>query len=51
VQPSIETTVTGDFATTEQEIRDALARQGFGVLTEIDVAATLRTKLGSSGHH
>jgi uncharacterized protein (DUF302 family) len=34
-----------DVDTAELRIREALAGQGFGVLTEIDVAATLKAKL------
>ncbi|WP_019063520.1 DUF302 domain-containing protein [Streptomyces prunicolor] len=34
-----------DFATIVDRVREALAAQGFGILTEIDVTATLKTKL------
>ena len=34
------------FAEAAARVRDALRAQGFGVLTEIDVQATLRDKLG-----
>lgn len=43
---AIETTVALDMAEAETAVREALAEQGFGVLTEIDFAATLREKLG-----
>lgn len=35
-----------DIATAEQRVRDALEKQGFGVLVKIDMAAKLREKLG-----
>lgn len=41
-------TVPGDLATVDAAVREALATEGFGVLTEIDVDATLRRKLGDA---
>lgn len=41
----ISVTVDAGFAEVEQRTRSALAAQGFGVLTEIDVAATMKAKL------
>ena len=40
------TTVDRGFEDTVAATRSALAEQGFGVLTEIDMAATLKAKLG-----
>ena len=43
---SIQTVVHLPLPEAERAVRDALAVEGFGVLTEIDVAALLKTKLG-----
>lgn len=38
--------VSGSFDEVTQRVTDELKKEGFGVLTEIDVAATLKAKLG-----
>ncbi len=46
---AITTTVDLDFDTAVTRVREELAKEGFGVLTEIDVQATLEQKLGVHG--
>jgi uncharacterized protein (DUF302 family) len=48
IEESYGLTTTTDLSPAEAEtaIRDALAEEGFGILTEIDVKATLAAKLG-----
>jgi uncharacterized protein (DUF302 family) len=41
----LKRTVSLDFETADTRIREALKEEGFGILTEIDVKATLKEKL------
>ena len=43
---TLATTVTTPYADAVEATRTALSDQGFGILTEIDLAATLHAKLG-----
>lgn len=45
--PGIGKTVEMPFETALERAREALQREGFGVLTRIDVQATLKEKLGA----
>ncbi|WP_392544222.1 DUF302 domain-containing protein [Oryzobacter telluris] len=44
---ALSTTVAGSVDNAAAQTRAALAEQGFGILTEIDLAATLREKIGA----
>ena len=43
---ALSATIDRDFDTTVADVKAALGDQGFGVITEIDMQATLQTKLG-----
>lgn len=42
---TLSATVAQPYADTVTAVREALGEQGFGVLTEIDIAATMKSKL------
>ena len=43
---SFSVNLTGDMNTLEEQVTEALKVEGFGILTEIDVQATMKKKLG-----
>lgn len=45
---TLSKTVNQPYAQTVEAVRSGLADQGFGVITEIDLAATLHTKIGAT---
>jgi uncharacterized protein (DUF302 family) len=47
MRTSLSTTVPDSFEATLDATRTALAEQGFGVLTEVDLAGTLKEKIGA----
>jgi len=44
------TTLSGDFDAAIDKVTEALKEKGFGVLTTIDVKATLKAKIGADFH-
>lgn len=40
------TKVTGNFEEVIQRVTESLSKEGFGILTEVDIKATLKKKLG-----
>lgn len=43
---SFKTSVDGDMEQVEARVVEALKKEGFGILTQIDVQATMKAKLG-----